>query len=249
MKTDARYAILAASAEDMFGRHPDTLSPPADPRLAAAGYTVLAYVTAVDQLFSFGRERVNYGYLGVGNDECVLVFRGTERAIEWAKDAEGAKVSHPITGEVHSGFWNIYDSARLLSSGVEKNLIASVMEIVNKDRLIVIGHSLGAPLATYAAYDSSVMHPEQIVARLFASPRPGDATFTAAASLAIRDHQSYAYEPDVVPKVPFGFGYTPLTNLTVIPKNTRVSDTPGSNHHAINYAWLIDPDSVPTGPI
>jgi triacylglycerol lipase len=245
---DARYAVLALIAEDMFGLHPELVQPPADPRLAIMGYTLVGHVTAVDQVFSFGRARVCYGFCAVAGDHSVLVFRGTERAIEWAKDAEGVQVAHPIAGKVHAGFWNIYDSARLvMASGVEQPLIAATLEGVRGSALTIAGHSLGGPLATYAAYDVASMHPEQVAARLFASPRPGDLVFSDAASIAIKDHVGYVYEPDAVPKVPFGFNYAPLTNLIEIPKSPRVrgggSDL-GANHHAWIYAWLIDPSTA-----
>ncbi|HUP06834.1 MAG TPA: hypothetical protein VMU47_06775 [Caldimonas sp.] len=246
MKADARYAVLAWAAEDTFERDPTDLSPGADPRLGALGYTLLAHITAVDQLASFGRQRVFYGFLAANDAECALVFRGTERAIEWAKDAEAALVAHPITGHVHAGFWNIYDSARLLTAaGTEEPLAAGVLEVAAGRHITVAGHSLGAPLATYAAYDLASMHPEQVAARLLASPRPGDTAFSGAASAAIRDLAGYAYEKDLVPKVPFGGGYAPLSNLVEIPANPAIPDNPGSWHHAQNYAWLLDPDSVP----
>lgn len=246
---DARYAVLALIAEQSYSANQGLLAPLAHPRLTAMGYVVLAHITAVDQIMSFGSSRVNYGYLASGNGGCVAVFRGTERALEWAEDADATEMAHPITGLVHAGFWGIYETARLLTpDGVEQPLVPGILEAVHGSHVTLCGHSLGSPLATYTAYDLSVMHADQVAARLFASPRPGDTAFSGAASKAIVDHVSYAYELDLVPKVPFGWGYAALSNRMQIPENSAIPDNPASWHHCQNYAWLLDPSSVP-GPV
>lgn len=250
---DARFAIVAAAAEDMYQSAPQSLRPDADARVASAGLKISSYITAVDQLLDFGAQRVYYGFVAADSvGGTVVVIRGTERPIEWAKDAEGAKRPHPVAGEVHMGFWDIYQSMRLLppAGSDEQPLAAGIEAVVASGApLLVCGHSLGSPLATYAAFDLATLRMFKVAARLFASPRPGDAAFSAAASAALPDHASYAYEPDIVPKVPFGFGYSPLANLIELPRNPAIRDNPGSNHHAVNYAWLLDPAAVPGGPI
>lgn len=245
LAADAKYGELCLIAEDTFSQHPTVLQPPPDPRLATMGYTVLGHVTAVDQVFDLAAQRVCYGMLLRSMGARVLAFRGTEKALEWAKDAEGAQLEHPSAGRVHAGFWNIYESARFLTpDGREQPLIAGVLDATPSGSITWTGHSLGAPLATYGAYDCALMRPGQVSARLLASPRPGDGVFSAAASAAVKDHVSYAYAPDEVPKVPFGFGYAPLANFEVIPSNPRVRGGGkdwAANHHAWVYTWLLDP--------
>ena len=250
--SDAKLAIATAVAEDMYQNAPQTLRPDADPRLVAMGLTITHHVTAVDQLLDFGTQRVSYGFVATAPaGDTVVAIRGTERAIEWAKDAEGAKRPHPVAGEVHMGFWDIYQSMRLLPADADEQPLSAGIEaaLAKGARVVVCGHSLGGPLATYAAYDLATLKAFSVAARLFASPRPGDAAFCDATSSALPDHVSYAYEPDVVPRVPFGFGYSHLANHALLAKNPAIPDGLSSCHHALNYAWLLDPSSVPGGPV
>lgn len=251
--SSARLAVVTAAAEDMYQNSPQTLRPDTDDRVTFYGLTVTHHITAVDQLLDFGTQRVYYGFVAIGpNNETVVAIRGTERAIEWAKDAEGAKRPHPVAGQVHMGFWDIYQSMRLLPPDTtdEQPLVAGVAALLAKGAPVTVcGHSLGGPLATYAAFDLATLAAFKVAGRLFASPRPGDAAFSAAASATVPDHIAYAYAPDLVPKVPFGFGYTPLANLVTLPRDQAIRDNPGSNHHAMNYAWLLNPAAAPAGPI
>jgi hypothetical protein len=50
MPTTVQFGLLAMYAEDMYDVAPGTLNPPADPRIAAAGWNVVAYLTAQDAL-------------------------------------------------------------------------------------------------------------------------------------------------------------------------------------------------------
>jgi hypothetical protein len=245
---DARFAILSMIAEDQFQQNPVLLQPPDDPRLEAMGLVVKGHVTAVDLLLDLGRQPVNYGFLAEdATGAYILAIRGTMRALEWAKDLEGmpiapAQVAHPFAGRVHEGFWTIFSSMRFLTTdGIGQPLAAGLSAVVDDAPITFTGHSLGGPLATYAAYDLSTLDGGKVSLRVVESPRPGDATFSAAVSAAVPDHAAYEYEPDLVTKLPFGFGYAPLANLIELPKNPAVCDTPFCNHHAWVIAWLLNP--------
>jgi hypothetical protein len=245
---DARLALLALAAEAMY-TDPDVLEPPADPYLAASGWQLRRYIAAADTVLGAAAPHVYYGFVAERTDaagQYAVVVRGTERFVEWVIDAEFTLVKHPRAGEVEDGFWGVYTSMALVGSTSSMPLVNDLAEFATAgSQVTVVGHSLGAALATYLAFDLATHFPRaKVSARIFASPRPGDEAFTQAVDAAIPDCRAYAYDRDLVPKVPFSFGYAHLGSLVALPADPAIRDTPLANHHAANYAWLID---HPTG--
>src|SRR6185437_10642993 len=109
---------------------------------------------------------------------------------------------------------------------------------VGTGSLTVVGHSLGAALASYTAFDAAyALGKQRCAARLFASPRPGDASFASEFAGRLSDCVSYAYAMDIVPMVPVGFGYCALepfvAKLSGATAAARIRITPLCNHHAL----------------
>lgn len=106
-------------------------------------------------------------------------------------------VELPKFGCVHSGFQTVY---QLVRESVVKNISAAVQGC---DRLLVIGHSLGAALAVLAAPDIFLnMQPIQLGTTTFAGPTAGLGDFTKAFNNAIQSCFRVVNFLDLVPYVP-----------------------------------------------
>lgn len=275
--TDAiDYGLLAMYAEDMYspaaptGSQP-SLCPTPDPRIAAAGWTVVAYLTAQDAVLpqrgamdrtmgiDHGR-RVFYGFVArdaaapAAQASYVVAIRGTEGFVEWVIDAEFISVAHPRypAAQVEQGFWGIYQTMSLAdpTTGVttHQNAAEGVEELVGTSPVVVTGHSLGSALATYFTDDLAARIGAQASACLFASPRTGDAAWTGLFDSQVQSYQLYNYIIDLVPHVP-SLGYATLSKATVLQPDTAQADIRLDllcNHHVICYCAMIDYERIET---
>lgn len=255
---DWDLAFLALYAEDAFctarAAGLDLLRVRPDPRLAPR-WTILGTLTAVDAPLRVGRHklwprRVFYGwYLRGPQGQRVLAIRGTQRLSEWAIDGLFApRTAHPVAGKVPQGFWDLY--ASMLVDGKPLSSIAA------GERITVVGHSLGAALATYvslelakaAERDKAAGKPAAIVRGVFvASPRPGDAEFSKAFGRGVPDHVAYVNAADVVPRVPFWFDYSPVPNVITLSSakaGIRITGGVGGQHHVVSYAAMMNRKSL-----
>ncbi|CAL5438583.1 unnamed protein product [Camellia sinensis] len=182
------------------------------------------------------------GYVAVATDEgmaklgrrdVVIAWRGTIQPLEWANNLQILLVSpSKIIGEqdddtkVHQGFYSMYTSNNPRSPFTEASagdqVLAEIRRLVEEyqneeSSITVVGHSLGAAIATLNAFDIAANgfniprnQPDKacpVTAFVFASPRVGDSDFKKVSSglknlhiLRIRNAL------DIVPKVPF-IGY------------------------------------------
>lgn len=254
-KVDARLAVLVLAAEDMYSAQgPAAIEPVVDPRITAE-WMLRGYITGTDALFrplgtlAIGAQRVFYGLLLESSSApgtfCAVV-RGTSGLIEWLEDAEFLRIPNKRAGEVEAGFFGIFESFSMHHAGrADMPVAASIAAIVGAGTLMVVGHSLGAALATYLAYDVAALIPGRVALRVFASPHPGDSVFTQAVAATVPDHAHYANVADVVPRVPIGLGYSRLPNtVELAPFNlaVRIRMNVGCLHHALSYASLLDSD-------
>jgi triacylglycerol lipase len=269
--TDAvDYGLLAMYAEDMYSADAPTnsqasLYPTADPRITAAGWTIVSYLTAQDVLLpqsdatdrtmgiDHGR-RVFYGFLArntanpPGQPPFVVAIRGTEGFVEWLIDAEFVPIPHPRypNAQVEQGFWGIYQTMSLAdpASGAttHQNATEGVQELVGTNSVLVTGHSLGSALATYFTDDLAARIGAQVSACLFASPRTGDSTWAGLFDSHVQSYQLYNYIIDLVPHVP-SLGYATLSTATVLQPDSAEADIRLDllcNHHVICYCAMID---------
>lgn len=267
------FGLLAMYAEDMYSAAVGSLNPPADPRIAAAGWTVVCYLTAQDALIPAKgaprrilrvdpTNRVFFGFLAQNKADptyYVAAIRGTEGLVEWVIDAEFIVVPHPrhAGAQVEQGFWNVYQTMSLAdpASGVttHQNAAEGVEKLVGMNKVIVTGHSLGSALATYFTEDLAERLGSRVSACLFASPRTGDASWVNVFNTSVKDYRLFNYILDIVTHVPT-LGYATLPNTTVIQPSTAQAGIRLDifcNHHVICYCAMIDyqqTKSAPTTP-
>jgi triacylglycerol lipase len=257
----AGYGLLAMHAMDMYRVNTSLLTPPRAPGLKAAGWTILGYVTGNDTLFSKGPlqssgQTVYYGYLAKGaSGEIVAVIRGTDRFVEWIEDAEFVPIPYapkiglppePQTISVEQGFWTLYASMQLISpAGAPLGALAPAItaEARGAGTVTVVGHSLGAALATYLTLDLARGGVNSVSACLFASPHTGNQAFVQLFDQTIVDYRLFNYILDIVPRVPLGLDYSPLPRRTVMQPATAEASirvNVGCNHHVICYCAMLD---------
>ena len=254
---DAQLALACMMAESAYDpAHPEIIQPPLDSRLASR-YTLRGNVTAQDAVFRreipLGTQRVFYGWLleeTAAPGRFLLVIRGTAGGVEWCEDATGLPMAYGISGaRVHRGFYELYRTFLYTAAGTSTHqpALSGVAGAVSSGSVTVVGHSLGSALASYWAYELAdiALLGSRVSVRLFASPRPGDGHFADLFAVRIKDAIAYAFDPDLVPKVPFGFGYTPLHCLQEIEPAAaavRIKMNPDCCHHAYSYCALLSPE-------
>lgn len=249
-------ALHCACAEAMYDGK--TLAPPLDARVAD-DWQILWHLTAADALFSLQAlglgERVYYGYFAVSKTnplQFIIVLRGTENAHEWFIDFEGMPVPAETLhdGRVEQGFYSIHLSMLLRDLIVIRSadVDAEIDQAIPAGATVtVMGHSLGAPLAAYRAKSLAQLSRGRYLVQslMFASPKPGDATFAQAFD-AIVGHFNYVvynYNRDFVPHAPPSlFGFSDLSSRILITPATAKYIPPfdlKANHAAINYARML----------
>lgn len=262
--TSAAYGLLAMHVIDMF-RVGGSLTPPAAPGLTAAGWTIRAYITGNDTLFAKGPlqlkgDVVYYGYLAErAPRELAAVIRGTDDFVEWVEDGEFPPIPYapqiplpprqtPIL--VEQGFWTLYASMQLIGpTGAALGALAPAITNAagSTGMVTVVGHSLGAALATYLTLDLARGGlGARVSACLFASPQTGNQAFVTLFDQTIRDYRLFNYILDLVPRVPLGLGYMPLPRKTCFNRRP-LKRTSGSASVAITMSYAIAQCSITRG--
>lgn len=268
------FGLLAMYAEDMYSPVPGALNPAADARIAAAGWNVVAYLTAQDALIpakgaanrKLGIDhgnRVFYGFVAQNRaapSSFVAAVRGTDGIIEWVIDAEFVPIPHPRhpDARVEQGFWGIYQTMSLADPGTGvttfQNAAEGVAKLVGDGTIAVTGHSLGSALATYFVEDLAERLGARATACLFASPRTGDSTWAAIFDQHVKQYSLFNYILDLVPHVPTGIGYSTLPNATILQPSTAQAGVRLDllcDHHVICYCGMInfaEESAAPTTP-
>lgn len=116
-----------------------------------------------------------FGFAGHSSGHCILVFRGTSSGDGWKTDLKATLTdfNHPDCAgcKVETGFFGGYQAVR-----------TSILEALSRyscQDVSITGHSLGAALATIAAYDLSPNYTIKEVYN-YGSPRVGNPTFAKA---------------------------------------------------------------------
>lgn len=262
-KQAADYAKLIIFSWDMCNPNLHCLSPTPDPRLSTAGWTVIGYITGGNSIFvsldgglnkrlranRVKEEQVCYGYVAKNdNGDLVAAIRGTDGILEWLDDMDFLLKTPlpPMKGMVDDGFYDVYQSLRYHEIGSVDASVSLVEGIANIacSSITILGHSLGAALATYLIADLvTQIGSKSASACLFASPKPGDCNFADYFSEQVLRYQDYIYINDIVPKLP-PIGYSPLNNYRLLtnPKNgITISSSKVCCHHLISYIALLDP--------
>lgn len=246
---DWALAFLALYAEDCFqtarAAGGNLAAPRPDPRLSP-DWRILGTLTAVDAPFRIGRHKlfprkVFYGWRlqKIATGEIVLAIRGTQSMAEWAIDGLiSPRRPHAVAGRVHDGFADLAASLR-----VDDKPLASIAE---DGPITVVGHSLGAALATLVSFELARAG-AKVRGVFVASPRVGDAMFARAFGAVVPDHVMLRNAADLVPKVPAFFGYSDVPNVvTLSAAKAGITITGGlpGQHHVLSYAALRDRNAL-----
>jgi len=259
----AEYGLLVADVFNAYARNPGAIQPPALGNSLFGklqhDQQVVGYLVAQDALVSpltgkreLSPNQVCYGALMKFKSTYVIAIRGTANMREWIIDAECALVDHPTNGQVEEGFWSVYATMKYVPAGQNAALPAvdTIAGIIGAGSVMIVGHSLGAAIAEYLAFDlvqKPGMNP--VTGCFFASPRPGDGKFADAFDKAFQNQGGkyvvINYDADVVPTLPpieNGFCPLPVTlrlmNGTV-DQTWTVRDDLLCNHHVICYAAML----------
>lgn len=262
--TAATYAPLIMYAWDMCDKSLHQIPPVVDLRIAAKGWEIIGFLSAGDDIVKAGTsirstlmgtgDSVCYGYVATRNDETVVVIRGTDGAEEWADDLDFLMQHHTtsgVLGLVDQGFFGIYATMQfhpLDKPDPGQPVVQAIKDTAHANRVMVLGHSLGAAIATYLTLDLNLAG-LPASACLFASPRTGNQDFVDYFEDKVSNYDLFNYERDLVPQVPkFDLlhlsTYEPLHQAKTIPVSgsaAMVNDDPKCNHHLICYTALLDP--------
>jgi len=137
----------------------------------------------------------------------LVIYRGTEDVAGWIADADFIQESFPYCAgcQVHSGFWDAYLSDVDQVLALWEAAMDQCSELAGKQcQTYISGHSLGAALATVAAFDMAVRN-SSCTFNLwnFGSPRVGNAAFSSALVSKLRTPTyRFTHSHDLVPLVP-----------------------------------------------
>ncbi|CAM3685371.1 hypothetical protein BOSP111201_20190 [Bordetella sputigena] len=274
----ARFGILQAEVMDMYiGASGKPLRPVAPPHFyLSSAWELDGYLVARDTVFdeqgrlSLSADTVFYGVLvhrKADATQFAAIIRGTEGFKEWLIDGEVQHSHVPYypggqCGNVEEGFFRVYYTMQFLDADddARTRVMPAWEGIKNKvgdGSLIVSGHSLGAALATYLAFDLASLGglDQNLQACFFASPRPGDKTFAQVFDKNVTRYVVYAYERDVVPHLPPSVVFLPIhippeilryatlknvREITMADANAIIQDDIHANHHVLCYAAMLD---------
>ncbi len=114
------------------------------------------------------------GFIAQNRGSIYVVFRGTVTVIEWVRNLN-VRLSRYLTadfGKVHEGFLETYRVVR-------QTLLEVLSDLDERKSLYVVGHSLGAALATLALPDIAAhTRFKSMAIYTFGSPRVGDSQFS-----------------------------------------------------------------------
>ena len=136
----------------------------------------------------------------------IIALRGTDDGAEWRENLKMNKADpETLPGKVEEGFWQIYRS--LTTVGSRERLADSIRQSGGK-QWVIIGHSMGAALATVLAADllndpGQIEDPgSAIILITLASPRVGNQAFADFVHQGLKDSYRIVNESDIVPRVP-----------------------------------------------
>ena len=209
--------------------------------LLGLGLTIEAVIDGVDPT----RGPTLFGFIASAPDgSTYCAIRGTTNAIEGFEDAEFAQSACPLVPGANweDGFGQVFNSLTVAGQSLPDFLGES--PLVDPANMIFTGHSLGAPLALFAA----LSHGAKAV-HLFESPRPGNAALAAAvqASSWFPASTSWSCEDDWVtdwPKRlwPMVGPYAQAIPLRYLPRNLvtpPIPDLPLDCHALANVIRLL----------
>ena len=237
----------------------------ADGNPVAAGktYTVLQTFYANDLATDFDKRpgsvpkgRVTIGIVAADaadENDVVVAVRGTSTIWEWLQDCKFLYkpfANVPGAPLTEDGFTDMYLSFSFTNppaAGAVTFIAGLIGMLPPKARVTVVGHSLGAALATLLALDLAV-HSTELPVNLYtlASPRVGDPSFARLFDHIVPNAFRVANRIDVVPKVPPPLMYLHVGDETeLVPDGTLRFDL-ACEHHLTSYFHMLGGLTVPS---
>ncbi|KAJ6081195.1 hypothetical protein N7499_006069 [Penicillium canescens] len=151
------------------------------------------------------------GYIAVDttNKAVVLAFRGSYSVRNWFADASFPYIDPDLCDGCFAelGFWSSW-------SNVREDVNAQLEDALSQNpdyELVIVGHSLGAAVATLAAADLRTKGHESAKLYAFASPRVANPTL-AKFITAQNNNYRFTHQDDPVPKLPLiAMGYAHIS--------------------------------------
>lgn len=262
----ARRALLAMYAEDMLDAQGRTLAPPIDSRCADE-WNLIGHLIAKNALFDGQKlqlgDAIYYGFVAVDKTDAtnvVAVVRGTETPVEWLENFEGLLIDRPNIGWVEQGFDSIYGSMTYVPlngvpvAAMPKSAASAIAAALPAGVTVtVIGHSLGAALASYLMLDLAIVPQRtyRVEGSLFACPRAGGRDFVQRVDDTVDAYRVYNYIRDLVPNVPPSLplpinfeSFAQTIWIKAADAQAIIENDVVCNHHAYCYAAMLDFASV-----
>jgi predicted lipase len=158
-----------------------------DLSLVPAGWDLLAKIEPQD-----------FGFVARKGFTVVVSICGTHTPDQWLHDFDAKPEENPWgPGRVHVGFMEEYLMVR-----------ASIWDAIDKvgyDQLLILGHSLGGPMANYCAIDIAKNAPQfasRIVGYTFEGPKPGDSEFIQDFNQKVPNWWRIQNIRDIIPTLP-----------------------------------------------
>ena len=240
----------AGSTTSLNGRK--VVDPTGQPVIAGVSYTVRDTIYAYDLATDFALKRgmppgwVTIGIVAVNDanaSDIVIAIRGTANAWEWIQDAKFLLIPFKRVqggGLSEDGFTDMYNSFSTVSGDTSVPFVERIAPTLpGTARITVAGHSLGAALATLAAFDFGSNTAFKLTLYTLASPRVGDLTFSHVFNHVVQDAYRVYNRLDIVPKLPPPLMYFHVGDETeLIPPTTLKFDL-GCEHHLSSYFDML----------
>lgn len=150
----------------------------------------------------------------LGRRDVVIAFRGTATGMEWVENLRATLTS--LVGStnnggpmVESGFWSLYTSKLSTCPSLQEMVRDEIGRVIRSYgdeplSITITGHSLGAALATLAAYDiaSTFDHAPMVTVVSFGGPRVGNTSFRCQMEKSGTKILRIVNSDDVITKVP-----------------------------------------------
>ncbi|CAI0400470.1 unnamed protein product [Linum tenue] len=225
---------------------------------ASTAYTVGDWAVADGRSAWIGYVAVSTekGTWRLGRRDILVCWRGTKTRAEWFQDASSAMVpASEVFGStahdpmVHQGFFSVYThnspDSTYNKTSARQQVLAEVRRLVDKYRdeetsITVVGHSLGAALATLNAADIVTNGPTtsggcMVTAFVYGCPLTGDQGFHdmfTGLSHHLRLLRIRNFPDPVTTYPPEFFGFVHVgKELVIYIKSPYIK--PGPNHHSL----------------
>lgn len=169
---------------------------------AGLSYSITQPHMKGEHVYSFSDEETDIQYfIRLIDSTLIVAFRGSDSKKDWQADLRFMKKRVPYDNKnskirVHSGFINRYKTPQ-----IRQHILSYITKDIKK--VIVLGHSYGAALATLCAVDIQYNHPSKdIEVALFGAPRVGNKAFQKSFDKRVYKTLRVENGNDIVTKVP-----------------------------------------------